>query len=33
MGPYLSQPVKTKHTVSGQSKSCTWAGSEMQGLV
>lgn len=32
MGPYLSQPVKTKHTINGQGKSCTFAGSEMQGI-
>jgi hypothetical protein len=31
MGPYLSQPIKTKHTSSGVGKKCIFAGSEMQG--
>jgi hypothetical protein len=31
MGPYLSQPIKSKHSVSGEGKKCIYAGSEMQG--
>lgn len=31
MGPYLSQPKREKHTISGQSSSLMYAASEMQG--
>jgi protein phosphatase 1G len=31
MGPYLSQPVKSKHTIFGEGKKHIYAGSEMQG--
>ena len=31
MGPYLSQPKKEKHTISGQNTTLMYAASEMQG--